>query len=69
MSCLFRYAFFVLPRGVLFSPQFRMCVGDRFPDLPPLRNGQAVTAGLGDRPARQTASIDSSHVRIMELPS
>ncbi|CAK0848443.1 unnamed protein product [Prorocentrum cordatum] len=55
--------------GVLSSPQFRTCVGDRFPVLPSLRDGQHVMAGLGDRPARQSAPLESSHVRILELPS
>ncbi|CAK0904877.1 unnamed protein product [Prorocentrum cordatum] len=55
--------------GVLSSQQFRLCVGDKFPDLPSLQNGQVLAPPLGDgaRPPRPPAAIASSQVQIEEV--
>jgi hypothetical protein len=55
--------------GVLSSPQFRLCVGDKFPELPSLQNGQVLAPPLGDgsRPPREPAAIENSQVRIEEV--
>lgn len=55
--------------GVLSSQQFRLCVGDKFPTLPSLRDGQVLAPPLGDaaRPQRAPAAIESSQVQIEEV--